>query len=524
MGVIFMRKLLLLALCMCVLFSGCAKKEEIKEVSETSSVESDDWKYGGSIQMACVPVDTLNPLITRQASVADILSLVYEGLFETKQDQTVEPVLAKDYTVSDNNTTYTINIKSGIKFHDGSLLNSEDVVATLDYIFLYEGYYSALKDNIELYYASDSDSVSIVLKRPVADFVNCLDFPILPSGLAESSFVSDNSSFRPVGTGMYCYDRKDGYKNFYLKANPSWHREKKPYIENINVQILSDSDTIISAFDAGIIDILTTSWMNAAEMNLTSSIYNTYETQQNKFTYIGINCACADFDTLEERQYFKSCINIDTITKDIMIDSAVAAKAPLRDNVYFDLSDDDSSKISDKNDSGFPSKSKNGDVILLYNSDSSVKERVANAIKYQMENKGFSVVLDAQPFEEFVLKVQKCEYDLYIGETVIDNSGNLEFMFGKARSGQNICAYRSDELLTLISNLNTSNSKEARSAAWNNFKKYYFENVFQIPLYFSDGNTYVNKRISGELMPDLSNMLSGFENLYINKQPDQVKK
>ncbi|MBQ4629525.1 MAG: ABC transporter substrate-binding protein [Clostridia bacterium] len=508
-----MKKLFCIILMFSLLFSGCSKDEK-QEVKETAVVESDDWKYGGSIQLACVPVDTLNPLITKHASVSDFLSLIYEGLFECNADHTTVPVLASSCSASKNNTVYTVKLKSGIKFHDGSTLTSDDVVATLDYIFLYEGNYKSLKNNILLYHATSEDTVSITLKKPIADFANCLDFPILPAKLTGDDFLEENSNFRPVGTGMYRYDRAEDYKSIYLKQNSSWHNEKKPYISEVNVQILSDADTIIAAFDAGIIDVVTTSWTTPSDINLTSSIYNTFKTEQNRFTYVGINCACADFDTVEERRYLSSAVDGAQIADDIMLDNAVVAKAPLRDSVYFNI-EDDSPKSSEKI-SKPKSDEDDSEVILLYNSDSKTKERLAHTLKYQLENKGYSVSLDAKPFDEYVLKVLKCEYDLYVGEINIDNSGNLDFMFGESRSAQNICAYRSEELYNFISNLNSATSKDSRAVVWNNFKKYYSETVFQIPLYFSDGCTYVNNQVSGELSPNLSKSFSGFENLYVN--------
>ena len=512
-----MKKFLCMIALFCFLLSACSNNDA-KQTESVSLPENDDQKYGGTIELACVPYDTLNPLINKHASVSDMLCLVYEGLFECMPDQSVEPVLASGWKSSQNNTEYTITLKENIKFHDGSTLDAEDVVATLDYIFLYGQQYDTLKDNILLYHSSSKYTVNIVLKRPVSDFACCLDFPILPSGLLADDFALENNSFRPVGTGMYKYEKIEAFKNICLKSNSMWHGDKKPYIENVNVHILSDADTIIASFDAGVIDVCTTSWKTPADMNLTSSIYNSYKTEQNRFTYIGINCACADFDTVEERQYLRDSVDAKRLADDIMSDSASVAYAPLRENVYFNQN-----KISEQNHSDEGSTTKiidneeNGDVILLYNSDSKTKERLAYALKYQLENKGFMVKLDSQNFADYTSKVLVGAYDIYIGEVNIDNSGNLEFMFGETRNGQNICTYKSEELLSHITNLNRATTRDARSAMWTNFKKYYTETVFQIPLYFTDGCSYVNKKIMGELTPNLSNLLSGFENLYTEK-------
>ncbi|MBQ4526881.1 MAG: ABC transporter substrate-binding protein [Clostridia bacterium] len=510
----------LLAVFLSVLTS-CTDSKKTEQVSGIE--ENDDWKYGGSITLACVPVDTFNPLITDHASVSDFLSLIYEGLFECMPDHSVKPVLASEYKSNNDNTEYTIKLKNGVKFHSGKTLTSQDVIATLDYIFMYDGQYSSIKNTILLYQAVSNDTLIITLNYPVADFVNCLDFPILPAGLLGDDFVDNNVNFTPDGTGMYKYDRMDDFKNIYLKANTAWHNEKgAPYIEEVNIQILSDADTIISAFDAGVIDLVTTSWKSPAEFNLTSSIYNTYSTEQNRFSYVGINSACAEFDTLEERQWLSISVNNEQITDDIMIGNAVVANSPIREGVYFnqpkELSEKDAGTESTITAPDFSLDSDELGVVLLYNSDSKLKERIAQALEFQLENKGYRVTLDPQDFSSYKLKVLNCEYDLYLGEVNIDNCGNLEFMFGENRGGQNICSFYSEELSNSVSNLNRMNTKENRIVAWNNFEKYYLDNIFQIPLYFTNGCSYVNKGIYGELTPNLSKLLSGFENLYINEE------
>ena len=72
---------------------------------------------------------------------------------------------------------------------------------------------------------------------------------------------------------------------------------KKAYIDSVSVEILSNEDTIVSAFDSGAIDALTTSWRSFGELELTSSMFNTFENQQNRFTFVGINCQREIFNT-----------------------------------------------------------------------------------------------------------------------------------------------------------------------------------------------------------------------------------
>lgn len=52
---------------------------------------------------------------------------VYEGLFKLTDTGKVENLLAKSYKVSNGGLTYTFNLRSGVKFHSGKTMTSDDV-------------------------------------------------------------------------------------------------------------------------------------------------------------------------------------------------------------------------------------------------------------------------------------------------------------------------------------------------------------------------------------------------------------
>ncbi len=75
------------------------------------------------------PADMLDPALSYDTSSGYVIQQVYETLItydREKMDQFI-PQLADSWVISDDGLTYTFHIRSGVKFHDGSVLKPHDV-------------------------------------------------------------------------------------------------------------------------------------------------------------------------------------------------------------------------------------------------------------------------------------------------------------------------------------------------------------------------------------------------------------
>ncbi len=88
-------------------------------------------------------------------------------------------MLAESYTVSDDGLTYTVKLREGIKFQDGTDFNAAAVKANLDrasdpanHLKRYNLYKNIAKTE-----AIDPTTVKITLKQPFSAFINILAHP-----------------------------------------------------------------------------------------------------------------------------------------------------------------------------------------------------------------------------------------------------------------------------------------------------------------------------------------------------------
>lgn len=132
----------------------------------------------------------LDPTPVTSDMLSEITQLFYETLYIFAPDFSIAPLLAAELPeMSDGGKRYVIKLRSGVPYHDGSMMNADDVVASLQRW----GRLSprgrtpwAFLDSIS---AKDALTVEVVLKKPYSPLVNLLAFPngspqIMPKRIA----------------------------------------------------------------------------------------------------------------------------------------------------------------------------------------------------------------------------------------------------------------------------------------------------------------------------------------------------
>lgn len=160
--------------------------------------------------------------------------------------------LAKDWETEDQKT-WTIELREGVKWHDGEPFNAEDVVFsfnlvsdpavpqvqmyTLNKIVGYEEYTEGNADTLEGVKALDSHTVEVTLKDASPQFgLTMARVPMLPKHKLEDLNRENNMEWDfwrdPVGTGPFSYgERSAGEFIRFEKFEDYWRQE--PYLDSI---------------------------------------------------------------------------------------------------------------------------------------------------------------------------------------------------------------------------------------------------------------------------------------------------
>src|SRR5450756_189533 len=105
-----------------------------RSTQSRSSAASDVYKRQAKDVVLAIggQPETLDPYNTSTTLTQAVTKSFYQGLFGFDKDLKIQNVLAKSYTVSKDGLVYNVELRQGVKFHDGTDFNAEAVKVTLD--------------------------------------------------------------------------------------------------------------------------------------------------------------------------------------------------------------------------------------------------------------------------------------------------------------------------------------------------------------------------------------------------------
>ncbi|NLM75992.1 MAG: ABC transporter substrate-binding protein [Clostridiaceae bacterium] len=241
--------------------------------------------HGGTLNLFMYKFNTLNPLTTKNKTVHHLSLFIFDTLFY-KDDGELKNILARSFSVSQENTVYDVQIYDNVYFHDGKQLTAEDVVFTINAILDAgsRSFYYNNVSNIVSIKVIDRLSFRIILDKPDGEFTNKLTFPIVPGHIFNDWPVEGHSeNFKLVGSGPFIFESCED-NQIILSRNDSWWLvdtgiiDHPVWIDNIVFKIYPNEFDMMSAFQKKEVDI---AWIEDGDMKAysrrTDILYNEFE-------------------------------------------------------------------------------------------------------------------------------------------------------------------------------------------------------------------------------------------------------
>ncbi|MGX5666784.1 ABC transporter substrate-binding protein [Rhizobium daejeonense] len=177
---------------------------------------------------------------------------VYEALFRLSDAGAVEPVLAKDFKVSDDGLTYTFTLQPGVTFHSGEPLTAKDVKFSIERVTAAESK-SSRKNSLKTISAVETPDDQTVVVKLSARSIS------LPYNLSYVWVVNDAAKdlqSSEDGTGPYKLEEwRRGSSISLQRFDGYWGT--KPSNGEVVYQYFTEATALNNALLTGSVDIVT---------------------------------------------------------------------------------------------------------------------------------------------------------------------------------------------------------------------------------------------------------------------------
>tara|TARA_B100000378_G_scaffold215284_1_gene178387 strand:- start:54 stop:1640 length:1587 start_codon:yes stop_codon:yes gene_type:complete len=217
------------------------------------------------------PLRTLDPEISTAQIVRTHGFMVFDTLLGMDADYRPQPQMA-DFTVSDDKMTYTLTLRDGLKWHDGSPVTADDCVASLKRWADNDSAGRTLMDHVASIEASSDKVIVITLAKPFGQVLELLAKPspippfMMPKRLAETpkgeqvTEMDGSGPFKFVASEYRPGDQAVYVKNtdYVPRSEPmSWTAGGKVVnVDKVIWKAMPDMQTSINALQSGDVDMI----------------------------------------------------------------------------------------------------------------------------------------------------------------------------------------------------------------------------------------------------------------------------
>jgi peptide/nickel transport system substrate-binding protein len=207
-------------------------------------------KSGGTFVVARTgDIDVLDPARATAFQTTQTLGLVYDTLVDTDSKGNLVGGLAKDWKV--DGTNVTLNLRTGVTFHNGDPLTAADAKATLerDQDTKTASVVRSYLLNVASIATPDDHTLQLTLKQPDASLLTALTY-VGTSILDHKDIEAGTVARQPNGTGPFKWQSWQQNQRLRLAANARYFKGA-PKVKSLEFRVIPDEASIVSGMKAG---------------------------------------------------------------------------------------------------------------------------------------------------------------------------------------------------------------------------------------------------------------------------------
>lgn len=469
---------------------GGSNSEDGDELVSSKGPTSCEPRRGGEITVAFnddLPTfdPSQNPIVG--ATAFNATPLVFDRLVRPSTDlKEMRPQLATSVTPNDDFTKWTIKLRDGVTFHDGSKFDSKDVVWTLNYYL--EGYNGYALGPISDVKAVDPLTVEVQFKSPYSTFqreglASFLTGFMLPEKFGGKS--AEEFGKAPVGTGPYAVTEYKPGNVIEYERNRSYFEPDRPYLDKIEFRIVADANDRILGLEAGefqLIDRYPADQIDNLPENAVARVIDPTASTDTVFLSGNVDL----FKDPKVRKAISLAINREEIAEAAYAGHAEPAQSlnppalpgvpkPPADRYVYDL--DEAKRLMAES-----SHPDGGKVSLTYIKGDANTKLEAELIQEDLSEIGIDMTLSPVGFSEYFDQAVdgRREFTLFKNEAVTPDA--IDFLGFYVDSKGYYGDWPTEFVAKLIDKLNKTDDPAAKATHFGEYEEYTAENSQQIPV------------------------------------------
>ena len=253
----------------------------------------------------------LDPHVASTVSSFYVLANVVESLTTNNDSLELSPLLATDWSQSEDGRTWTFNLREGVHFSNGVELTSEHVVSSMNRILdpnTGSGRVASVGGPGTVWEAVDDYTVTATTPDPNA---------ILPvllasrgTAIVHPDSVDENGVIVvPIGTGPFTVEDLDGTISMRLVKNEDYWQEGVPILDAVEITVIQEDAAREAALLGGEVDFVTSVAPQAVQALQDNPDVNVLVSPALAYKYIGLNLMREPLNDVRVRQAIAYAIN-----------------------------------------------------------------------------------------------------------------------------------------------------------------------------------------------------------------------
>jgi peptide/nickel transport system substrate-binding protein len=186
---------------------------------------------------------------------------IYSGLLRTDENMNFVADIAYEWSVAEDECTWTFKLRDDVTFHNGKKLTVDDIIATFDRMTDTEHpvRITTPMSYIESYYAPDASTFVIKTKYPVGSFE--ADIASKRGGILDKDFIEKygadigTTAESCNGTGPYKVVSYKPQEEYVFEAHDAYYLNK-PITKQIVMTVITEASSRTIAIETGQVDMV----------------------------------------------------------------------------------------------------------------------------------------------------------------------------------------------------------------------------------------------------------------------------